>query len=1098
MIGNLWPRKLGSYCIAIIVVLGVAGSSVLIGQQADSGDTTRADLQARITLRVKNLPLKTVIARIAQQARLTPMYGDAVAKSEVNVSLDVENLPVLQAFEQALKGTGLRASINGSHVLIERVSSDDSVSVAQGTITGRVLDSATRKGVGGVSITVTGTDLSSVTEEQGNFRIANVPIGKHTLNAKILGYQTRTIEGYVDSTRTATVVIILKQTTTTLSEVVTTATGQQRRVEIANDIVKINADEIRERAPVRNIAEMLEAAQVPGVLVTRSSGDPGAPSRIRMRGIKSISQSNDPVMIVDGVWVDAREQIPSPLDNLDPATIETIEVVRGPSAATLYGQNASNGVIVITTKKGRPGPTRWTSSYNRDWGQTYGRIPEQYAGFGYNSITGERRPCNISNIVAFECVQDSVAVYNPNHPLLAREGTETNDRYVVQMDGGTEAIRYALSATSQQTIGVRRVAPIDLIRYRLLGYQVPENFQHPSARKHQTITSSLTLLPRQDLTIGINLAGSQTDLTDDRILNAFGLTNMGSADLAYSLDTLSLFDQRNTVSATEMSTRSSRVLLGAQILWNPSRFTVNGNVGVERVFNNISAFNARTQCNFGAPCTDSLGSRGESSNQTGVYTARLRASTIVNLGRLGRYLEIRPSIGGDYSKNPQEWLTINVDEIPPGERSLTSGTFSGTRYDKFSNALAGWYLNSTIGVFRRIYFDVGIRQDIGSVATFSSSSAGRYPKLGGSWLVSEESFWPRTTFVSNFRLRGAMGYAPVQPDISDIYGRYESAYQFIDGAFVRSVALRGIGNPQLDPERALEIELGFDLDVWTDRISLIGTYAHSENRNALVQRTLAPSATGNSNSQRRENIARVRNRTFELNTTARIVETRNTQLRLDYTLTLTENIVADVGEGLSPASASSAGRIVEGYPVAAVWQPRITGYRDINGDGLLDHADLIRTDSVEYVGWTQPRVRAGYGLSLTLYNQVTLDARFAYQSQYIQNYEVIAGAYGSEVQEAPLAEQALALSRTVGKRPISDLRWSSASVAYRIPPRILRWVRGRTMSVSVQGSNLALWSNYAGRDPGVNAAGQGFEGLIDNGKVVPSPRRFVLTVNLGL
>lgn len=1059
-------------------------------------DNTAIQTSTQITVSVKDSSLMWVIEEISRQARLKPVFNGGVQALSKKVSIDINNTEALTAIQRLLRNTGLvaRLASDGETLMVRQMSDSGKDTLeGKGAITGRVLDSATGKGVEGVTVSVQGSSLSAITDGDGRFVLRTVPVGQRVLTFRLLGYTSRFETVAVKAAETKLEVKI-SSTATALNEVVTTATGSQRRVEIANDIVKINADEIRERAPVRNIAEMLEAAQVPGVLVERGSGDPGAPTRIRMRGIKSISQSNDPVMIVDGVWVDAKVRSPSPMDNIHPSNIETIEIIRGPSAATLYGQDASNGVIVITTKKGQVGPTRWSFGYNRDWGQPYGKKPVVYAGFGYNSITGVRRPCNIDNIIAFECIQDSVAIYDPNHPLLGKEGTETNHGYTMRVDGGTDAIRYNLNATNRNTIGVRRVAPIDMIRYRILGYNLPDDFKRPSSLGVQTLTSTLTLMPRRDLTLGVMVTGSQSELKDNNASATFSVIDMGAADRNYSLDTGSLFSNKNGIILGDRSTRKTQALLSGSALWNPGKFTINGNVGVERVVESRSSIGARTECNFGNPCVGTPAERDESSAQYGSYTVRLNTSTVLNMGRFNRIIEIRPTIGGDWVKRPNENFSIRKINIPAGEQSLSAGDFAGSDYTRSDNALAGWFINSTIGVLGRIYFDVGVRQDIGSAVSLSNSSDIRYPKLGGSWLVSDESFWLSNSFIPVFRVRGALGYAAVQPDVGDIRGRYVSGYRFINGGFVRSVSLNSAGNPALNPERALEAEFGFDMDLFDSRMEIVASYAHSENRNALVQRTLPPSAAGG---PRKENIARVRNRSLELNTTAQVIEARTARVRVNYTLTLTENLVKELGDGVLPFSTGASGQIAEGYPIAGIWSRRVTGYRDYNDDGLLSLNEVILSDSAVYLGWSQPRVRAGYGVTVTMFNNLSFDTRLAYQSQYVKDYTV-EGGYGQEDKTAPLKDQAVARVRGLaGKRPVSDLRWNSLSVSYRVPPKLLNGVKARELGVAFQASNLALWTNYAGRDPAVNNRVVASEVSADYGDVIPTPRRFTLSLNIG-
>src|SRR5581483_1560104 len=165
-----------------------------------------------------------------------------------------------------------------------------------------------------------------------------------------------------------------------LQQIVTTATGPQRRLQVANDITTINVDSVMQTAPVRSVTDLLET-RVPGLEVEHTSGNPGDPARIRLRGLSSITRNNDPIVVLDGVRIDVSESgnqnlarssplspnfgsytAPSRLDQIDPASIETIDVFKGPRAAALYGPDAANGVIVITTKKARPGPPHWSYS----------------------------------------------------------------------------------------------------------------------------------------------------------------------------------------------------------------------------------------------------------------------------------------------------------------------------------------------------------------------------------------------------------------------------------------------------------------------------------------------------------------------------------------------------------------------------------------------------------------------------------------------------------------------------------------------------------------------------------------------------------------
>lgn len=173
------------------------------------------------------------------------------------------------------------------------------------------------------------------------------------------------------------------------------------------------------------------------------------------------------------------------------------------------------------------------------------------------------------------------------------------------------------------------------------------------------------------------------------------------------------------------------------------------------------------------------------------------------------------------------------------------------------------------------------------------------------------------------------------------------------------------------------------------------------------------------------------------------------------------------------------------------------GYRDYNGDQLLSPDEIIMSDSIVYIGWSQPRYRASYGASLTLQNSLTLDMRLSYQSKYAQSMSRYS-LEGEESINSSLEEQAIATIGSLRRsRPVSDLRFNSASITYQVPAVMLQKLNSRSMSISLQGSNLGLWTNYRGRDPGVNTH-QYSEGLADDGRVMPRPRMYVLSFRLGL
>lgn len=1064
--------------------------------ESQEGNSVKKPL---VTLQVRDSTLRYVLYEIARQANLRVVYDDRDTFDTKKVSVSIRQRSPMQAFSEVLKGTGFAARLisDGKTVTIHATDSkegsgkQDSIGQSNnGTISGRVKDSSSNQGIAGATISVVGGSASVITGKNGEFVLVRVPTGKQRISVKLLGYQSVTREVEVKSGGRLTLNVSMSPSATSLSEVVTTATGLQRRVEVPSDIVKVDADKIRQRAPVRSVTEMIEASQIPGVVITRASGDPGAATRVRIRGIGSISQSNDPVYIVDGIWVDAAR-----VDQIDPETIETFEVVRGPSAATLYGQDASNGVIVITTKKGTPGTTRWNMRYSRDWGRSYGKIPLFYEGHGYNQITGVRMLCPISAVLQFACVQDSVAVHDPNNRLVLREGQERLDEYSLSLDGGSNGVKYALTASTSDVLGVRRAAPIDLIRMRKLDLRYDDDILKPSRLKNHSLTSNLSLYPRENLDILLTVKAGFGDLTD----NSYDL-GLGAIYHSLSLDTISFVSHGVSLDQNRKVTHINNTSFGSTVNWRSKYdFLTKVTGGIDQTTRNESGSQSIHRCGLGK-CVDELGTRNEGTGTTTVSSLRTNISKVLSMGRFSRFIEMRPTIGFDFRNVKRDNFSLLKDSVPGGESSIESGRVRSALGRRIEVADAGWYLNSTVGILEKIYFDVGIRQDIGSAITSSSNT--RYPKLGGSWVVSNERFWPQNNFVGLLRVRGTIGYAAVQPDVTDIKGSYVTGTKLVDGKLVKSLELTKVGNSELVPERAVELEIGFDMDVWKDRITLRGNYAHKENKNALVS-TKLPESFGRSGLTRKENIGRVQNRNMELTINTQAVDKEWLRVDVDYSHSISANRVKSLGGGTSrlirgSISPTGAEVIAVGYPLGSVWKTPTIGFFDENGDGIVGWNEIIVTDSLSYVGTSNPRYTGSYGVNTVIFGKIMIDSRFTYQSNYVTNYIPVDRVdYGSQAVTAPLYVQAQ--SRALGLDNISNLRWNSASISYSFAPRRISFLDTRSMSVSLQGTNLGLWTKFVGRDPWVNTAISTASEVItvDQGFTPPPPRKFALNIRMG-
>ncbi|HXT47169.1 MAG TPA: TonB-dependent receptor plug domain-containing protein, partial [Gemmatimonadaceae bacterium] len=373
-----------------------AGATAGVSQvrAAGGGDDAPAaqPLERRVSLDLTNVPLRDALHEIDQQAQLGLAYTPRVVPVQKRVTIKADSITAGEALERVLRGTGVIAVMTTSEtvMLVKEKAKRAELPVADSTgfaaVLVHVADTTNNKDIIGAVVSVKDTKLTATSSEQGYALMRHVPSGLHVVTVRFLGYSPVERTTVIPDSGYVRVDILMHMGMTRLQEVVTTATGQKRRYELANDITILDADSIVRTQPISSVTDLLEG-RVPGLTVQHTSGAPGDPSRLRLRGSSSMLRNNDPIVVVDGVRVYSAQSdstsanlasgrgaggnvlggmqyraAPSPLDQIDPQAIQTIEVLKGPSAATLYGPDAANGVIVITMKKGQAGPARWSVS----------------------------------------------------------------------------------------------------------------------------------------------------------------------------------------------------------------------------------------------------------------------------------------------------------------------------------------------------------------------------------------------------------------------------------------------------------------------------------------------------------------------------------------------------------------------------------------------------------------------------------------------------------------------------------------------------------------------------------------------------------------
>ena len=1113
-----------------------AGS--IAGQGAQAGaQRAPTPLARRVSLDLRGARLEAALEEIDRQAKLGLTYTPRVAPLDKRVTLRRDSVTAGAALKEVLRGTGVKVVVTeeGTVMLVKPESGRQSEVRADsvgGLLFGRVVDSVTARPIGGAVVSVKGTDLSVTTNQVGSYLFPKVPAGVQVITVRFLGYMQAEQEIAVVDSQRVRLDFALQMGMSRLQEVVTTATGPQRRMDIANDVTTIQVDSVMAAAPIMSVTDLL-STRVPGLAVLRTSGAPGDPVRLRLRGVSSVYGNNDPIVVVDGIRVYSEQSAersgnlaalgfnynpdtlrnpplsgnsavaaPSPLDQIDPNMIETIEVLKGPSAATLYGADAANGVVVITTKKGKPGPARWDVSASRGTSEMPGSYPEGIYRFGQGP--GGSRSCALTD---FTCVADTLVRFQAlNDRDLTILGRGSSTRLSLGVSGGSTALTYALRGSFADEIGLLTLPNVEAERYRAgYGKAPPEWMQRPhklmqwsgtsrlSARLGAKADASLmTTLTRQEQQRS-NLERQTGALMSTYVNRATGtyyrpFTAGGILGVADGL--VPDFYQRSTAASTKFTN-------AANLGWRPRAwFTTNATVGLDLISRQDELYVPRGTPNWSQ--TDSGGALSAAHGSSVVSTVNLRALATAPLifGFRGNL-----AVGVNYSGSAIADIATSVRGLAEGTSSMNGAdSLVQIRENRRDQASFGLYVEPSLA-HKRFTITTGLRLDGGS--TFGSNAKlPRFPKVGASWLISDEPFFPFKGVIDVLRLRGAFGAAGVWPRPADQLRLYTSSRPWLDGGPVDATSITTFGNTELRPERSVELEGGFDADLFDNRFSVgLSTYRKTRH-DALMSVPLAPSVYGGGSMLK--NIGVVRNTGLELTLGTQLVRSDLLTWSASTNLSRNRNVVVELGRGVEPFNLGDAGRVAPGYPLFGRWSKPIVGYSDENADGIIEAREVLLGDTLVYMGETVPNFVASLHTTLSFFRgRLTVGTSLAYEDGLTQVNELARSyrsfARGAVDPSASLGEQAAVVSLNKTNygitQTVSTLRFNSLSVAYNASPSLARRVGARSLTIALQGSNLGLRSNYAGKDPAVNAYATG-NGVADTGQL-PQPRHWLLSLRAG-
>ena len=974
-----------------------------------------------------------------------------------------------------------------------------------GSISGQVTDAATTEALAGVRVEIEGTQRGTTTGLDGTFLLSGVPVGSQRVTARLIGYAPMTAEVTLSAGLTTTVDFTLRRQVVVMDAIVVTGYGSQRRAAITGSVASVDADEANVGV-ITNATELLQG-RVAGVLITQNNGEPGAGQQIRIRGSTSISASNEPLYVIDGVPVDNRATEASaigigggpgavntphhaalarnPLNLINPADIESITVLKDAAAAAIYGTRGANGVILIETKQAQRGRT--TFEYN-----------------GYVSVAAPARYLDLLSGAEYrQFVQEQVDAGNLNPARIDQLGSADTDwerevtrtavthNHNVAFSGGTESTQYRASLSYMNQEGVVSSSAFERWQGRL-------NATHYAWDDRLQLRLNLTASHVSNDYIPFeNTGGFEGGVFQNMVqfnpTQAVSVTDPATGEpVFWELGTGSQ-SVRNPVAMTEQIADvagTTRVLANLRTQWEivPSlRFQLIA--GVDR--------SESTRREY-YPLVSPVGAtwNGLARQQSRELTSVTLQTLLTWSGRFGDGHEFE-AIGGyefnDYSNDQFRAETRDFVTDAFSFDNLEAGAAPETPWsNKTDNRLIGFFTRVTYG-FNDKYFLTGVLRHDGSSRFGADHKWATFPALSASWRIGQESFMQGGLF-SELRVR--VGYGLQGNEAVAAYASLPllapsdgDSYPFGDQKTV-GVAPTRAANPDLKWEETSQFNVALDYGFSDNRISGSFEYYVKNTSDLLLEVPVPQPAV---QTTRFDNVGKVRNTGFEAVIDALLINRRNLTWEAGLVFAAEKNEVVDLGDfefitngGISGQGQSDqvSQRILPGSPLGTFWGPEFVEvnaageqvFNDYDAAGnLVGTTTSLAADDSRVIGDANPDFTLGLRSMLTWGG---FDASFIFRWEQgrdvFNNTALVHGARSNVNSDRNFLRSSLGDEDAISQPAIFSTRWledgsfgrlQNLTVGYTF--ELPGWLsgRGNTARVFVAADNLFVLTGYTGYDP---------------------------------
>ncbi len=985
-----------------------------------------------------------------------------------------------------------------------------SLSAQTATLRGTVTDSASREPLQGAAVSLVGTSLRSETNSAGQYVLTGAPAGPALVRVQMIGFAPVQQSVTLESGSEVTLDIALAASAQRLEEVVAVGYGLQTRGELSTSVSSVSAADIIGQ-PVASVDAALQG-KAAGVQVVQNAGNPGNAISVRVRGDASVSASNQPLYVVDGVPMVAGDisqlglggQGLAGISGLSSDDVETIDVLKDAAATSIYGSRGSNGVVLITTKRGREGRT----------------------GVTFNSYVGS------------QSAPKRIDLLNSTEYLDYMNAAAANDGYGTDYFG-TPGVSDSLNSDWQSA--VLRAAPVSSaelavaggdqrVQYRLSGTWFDQNgIVVGSGYRRLGGRANLDFNPGSRLSFSTSLAisGERNDRIENDgsdigvITNAIATTPM--APVLLPDGTFAGPDNGlNYPNAAALATLNT---VGARTT------SILGNVeGRLRVTPSVLLTSR-----FGVDLIDVREAQFQSRRIPGTYAAGAKGVAKSGFSNGNRYV-----IDNFVTVSPHLGVRHNFDATAGGSVELNRSQlnfirgegFSNDEFTQVSNAavliegdgsnsrnnLVSFFSRANYALDGKYLFGASIRTD-GSSRFGTNNRWGVFPAVSAAWLLSEEPFF-KASFFDYFKLRGSFGLTGNQA-IEDFpfQGLIGSANYGDDPGLAPS----NLANPDLKWETTAQVDLGIDMAFASGRVSLTADYYNKSTRDLLLDRPISSTSGFTSVF---DNVGRVRNRGLELALTTVNAESRRADgFRWSTTLNFGLNrnkVTALFDDQPFTAGERSVNRVEVGQPLGVFYTLKFLGvdpatgdaiYQDVDGDGAITSADRV------VVGNPHPNFTGGLtntfsyrGFDLTgflafsqgndVFNLMSIfsndggfntDNKFGKARTYWRQP-------GDQTNEPRPSYDGTSGATEISSRFVEDgsyLRMQELTLGYRLPEHVAGRLGFRSWRLYLSARNLFTITNYSGYSSDVNSSSDKNIGLGVDYYAYPIARTFTFGVQAG-